>query len=158
MSQHRGKGHPAFTDDEIVGHLKQVNLAKTSELAEEYDVSDVAIRKRLKKNDRVEARKIRNRWVWYVPHDVEPVADADGGRPIHGIPPAALHWAGGVLWIVGLISAVLFLGLSEFSGSVSYTYPILAIFVGLVGAWMINQTRDISDPSFSTSNGRFCDE
>lgn len=82
MSEHHGRGNPAFTREEVVDYLKSEGVAKSSEIAEEFDVSDVAVRKRLDKLSGIESRKIRNRLVWYVPHD-QPESDkqalADGG-------------------------------------------------------------------------------
>lgn len=81
--EHRGKGHAAYTESQAVDFIKEQGIAVTSELAEEFGVTDVAIRKRLKDSGRIGSRKVRNRRVWYVPHD-PPTVESDGYGAVSG--------------------------------------------------------------------------
>lgn len=149
MSQqgHHGRGNPAFTSDEVERHLKKNGPALTSELAEEYGVSDVAIRKRLKNDDAfqgVESRKIRNRLVWYVPHMV--VEETDGGGYIGGFPVGAFYrYARNISIIFAMLTGALL------GGHVRYGWPLFFAILTLLFAfgvfWAGNLFRDRQDPT-----------
>jgi hypothetical protein len=70
---HRGKGHPALTEDEVLAFIRERGRpVKTSEVAEEFNVSDVGVRKRLKNDFKsVDTMKIRNRRIFFPAFEVD---------------------------------------------------------------------------------------
>ena len=154
MSQtHHGKGHPAFTESEAVSFVKEEGVVTTAELAEQFDVSDVAIRKRIKdKFDGIESRKVRNRRVYYVPHQA-PAATPDGGGLVDAIPIGGLATL--MKPLAGLFGA---LTLVLAGGNIAYGWPAGYAFFSLIAAgtfyFAYSDFQEVSNPSYGLKDLR----
>jgi len=144
---HHGKGNPAFTDEEVIQFIKNTRPRKTSEIAEQFDISDVAVRKRLKDMGQIDQFKVRNRLVWYVPHEPTPVTpDGHGGWiehiPVEGITPTFRK--------VGIFFGVLGLGLAVGHVFVGGLLTLAVICLGLtsMAAFGAQKFKDKADPDF----------
>jgi len=79
---HRGKGHPALTEAETLAFIRERGRpVKTSELAEEFNVSDVGVRKRLKEDFKsIDTMKVRNRRIFFPAFGVDEEDEEEEGE------------------------------------------------------------------------------
>lgn len=142
-------GNPSYTEAEVEDFLKENGPRMTSEVADEYNVTGEAVRQRLEKMRNIESRKVRNRKVWYVPHE-QPETEATtdghghtwGGIPTAGYAPLASRFGYG---FAGLAVVLAFLNILY---SVPLAYALVSVVVSLLFLHVTREYQDKADPAF----------